>query len=125
MSRVAKGRLILGTGFLGIVLSLFDSFWFPLGVAGAALATIALIAQYRGAGAEVFDVTAADWTLTSPEFFIDIAYKRHGRRRPQVTTSQLNAAGVYEQVICDVRINFQGDVRITAGDPFDGRIEIA
>lgn len=44
---------------------------------------------------------------------------------PQVTTSALTGASLYEQVICDVRVNSTGDVQVAAGKPFVGRIEIA
>ena len=125
MSRLTKGRITLGVGFLGIVLSLFDSLWFPLGVFGATLATISLVAQYRGVGAEIFEVANADWRPIASEYVFDIEYRRHGRRRPQVTTSELVGPNTYEQVICDIRASAQGDVSVVSGAPFNGRIEIS
>jgi len=125
MSRVVKGRVTLGVGLLGIVLSQFDSVWLPLGIVGTALVTISLVAQYRSVGAEVFDVTTADWRQIASEYAIDVEYQKHGRRRPQVTISELTQSDVYEQVICDVRGGLQGDVRVVSGAPLNGRIEIS
>jgi len=124
MSRIVKSRLTLVTGFFGILLSLLASFWFPLGIAGALLALLALVSQYRSAGAEVFEIAASDWMQVGSEYVFDAQYPQHGRRKPQVTTSHLTGANQYEQVICDVRVNSQGDVRVAAGKPFIGRIEI-
>jgi hypothetical protein len=86
-----------------------------LGLLAALVAIVVLVMQHRATRVLRFDIRSDNWAQEGPDYVYVIS-RRHarGRRSPQVF-APLPGGGGEEEVIADVHVTGDGDVRIGSG----------
>lgn len=82
-----------------------------LAALGGALTAVALIAQYRTAGAVALRFSAEDWQEDGKEWVLRIPAERHGCRNPTASVGKQTEHG-WAEVITDPYVEEDGTVAI-------------
>ena len=115
-------KVLLGLGLLGGLLTVTSVIWnaMALTILGAVFAACAAVLQYLDVGgAVVVPFTVESWVADDDDegYHVDIASRRHGKRRPVVSVFARDGDGDFDEVMCDVRRLVDGSVRVKVSTP--------